>query len=273
MKRKQRGVMKAEQGEFQEASLDDIKEEMAKPRMSRSVQLALKIAGHNRKPKRRTSFNIEGLPKISFDLSGVATLGESFGAGETIFSPGDLAETLMYIQSGRVKISVASKAGKEAILAILGPGEFLGEVCLGSQNIRGKTAIAIAPTALQVIERNEMNRALHADHALSYAFLSYMLTRNIRLEENLVDQVCQGCERRLARALLLIAGKGNQRKLHTFAGVSQRTLAMMIGTTRPRVNFFMNKFRMLGLIKYHGPLDANGGLHVNTSRLAKTFCM
>jgi len=272
MKRKQRRLMKAEQGELQETSLDDIKEEMAKPRMSRSVQLALKIARHNRKPNQRTILSIEALPKISFDLSGVVTLDKSFGAGETIFSQGDLGETLMYIRSGRVKLSVASKTGKQAILSILGPGELLGEVCLRSHNIRTRTATAIAPTALQVIERNEMIPALHADPVLSYAFLSYLLTRNIRLEENLVDQVSQGCEKRLARALLLLGGKGNHRKQHEFAGVSQGTLAMMIGATRSRVNFFMNKFRMLGLIKYYGSLNAHGGLHINTSRLAKAFC-
>jgi CRP/FNR family cyclic AMP-dependent transcriptional regulator len=112
-----------------------------------------------------------------------------------------------------------------------------------------------------------MLRALHANPALCYAFLSYMLSRNIRLEEDLIDQVSQSSERRLARALLLLAGKGNQRKLHKFAGISQETLATMIGTTRERVNFFMNKFRMLGFIKYHGSLDANGGLHINTSLL------
>ena len=164
---------------------------------------------------------------------------KSFAPGGTIFSQGDIAETLMYIQAGRVKLSVASKPGKEAIVAILGPGEFLGEMCLGSRNIRRMgTATAIAPTALQVIERNEMVRALHADHALSYAFLSYLLSRNIRLEEDLVDQVSHSSERRLARALLLLAGKGNQRKLHRFAGISQGTLAAMIGATRGRVNFF-----------------------------------
>jgi CRP/FNR family cyclic AMP-dependent transcriptional regulator len=216
--------------------------------------------------------NLEALPKISFDLVGVVTLNESFATGGTIFSQGDIAETLMYIQRGRVRLSVASKTDKEAIVAILGPGEFLGEVCLGSQNIRMRTATAIAPTALKVIERNEMIRALHADHALSYRFLSYMLSRNIRLEEDLVDQVSQFSERRLARALLLLAGKGNQHRLHRFAGISQGTLATMIGTTRSRVNFFMNKFRKLGFIKYHGPLDANDGIHINTSLLAKAFC-
>src|ERR1700687_104600 len=153
--------------------------------------------------------NIKALPKISFDLDGLVTLNKSFAPGETIFSEGDVAETLMYIQRGRVKLSVTSKTDKEAIVAILGPGDFFGEVCLGNQNIRVRTATAIAPTALQVIERNEMIRALHADRTLSDAFLSYVVSRNIRIEENLVDQVSQCCERRLARALLLLARKVN----------------------------------------------------------------
>jgi CRP/FNR family cyclic AMP-dependent transcriptional regulator len=216
--------------------------------------------------------NIEALPKISFDLGGVVTLNESFATGETIFSRGDIAETLMYIQKGRVKLSVASKTRKEAIVAILGPGEFLGEVCLGSQNLRMRTATAIAPTTLQVIERNEMIRAIRTDHALSYCFLSYLISRNSRLEEDLIDQVSHSSERRLARALLLLAGKGNRRNRHSFAGISQETLATMIGTTRPRVNFFMNKFRMLGFIKYRGRPDQNGEMQINTSLLAKALC-
>jgi CRP/FNR family cyclic AMP-dependent transcriptional regulator len=175
------------------------------------------------------------------------------------------------IQRGRVKLSVTSKADKESIVAILGPGEFLGETCLGSQNIRMRTATAIAPTALQVIRRNEMIRALHADHALSYRFLSYLISRNIRLEEDLVDQVSHCCERRLARALLLLAGKGDRRKLHSFAGISQGALASMIGTTRSRVSFFMNKFKTVGFIKYRGRLDAHGGIQINTTRLAKAL--
>jgi CRP-like cAMP-binding protein len=211
------------------------------------------------------------LPKISFDFGGVVTLNESFAPGGTIFSQGDIAKTLMYIQAGRVKLSVASKNGKEAIVAILGPGEFLGEMCLGSRNIRMGTATAITPTSLQVIERNEMVRALRTDRALSYAFLSYLISRNIRLEEDLVDQVSQPSESRLARALLLLAGKGSQRTVHRFAGISQGTLAVMIGATRGRVNFFMNKFRKRGFIKYHSHLDTNGGIHVNTSRLTKAF--
>lgn len=133
--------------------------------------------------------NIEAPPAISFDLAGVVTLNESFATGGTIFSQGDVAETLLYIQAGRVKLSVASEAGDVAIVAILGRGEFLGEECLGSQNIRIRTATAIAPTALQVIERNEMVRALRADYVLSYAFLSYLISRNIRTEEDFVESV------------------------------------------------------------------------------------
>jgi CRP/FNR family transcriptional regulator, cyclic AMP receptor protein len=216
--------------------------------------------------------NIEALPKISFDLGRVVTLNKSFATGETIYSQGDTAETLMYIQKGRVKLSVASKSHKEAIVAILGPGEFIGEACLGSQNIRMRTAAAITHTALQVIERNEMIRALHADDALSYCFLSYLISRNSRLEEDLIDQVSHSTERRLARALLLLAGSGNRRKLHRFTGITQGTLATMIGTTRPRVNLFMNKFRMLGFVKYRGSLDAHGGIQINTSLLAKALC-
>jgi CRP/FNR family transcriptional regulator, cyclic AMP receptor protein len=210
-------------------------------------------------------------PKISFDLTGVATFQESFATGGTIFSQGDCGDTLMYIRKGRVKVSVVSKTDKEAIIAILGPGEFLGEVCLGSQNIRIRTATAIAPTAVQVIERNEMIRALNADHALAYCFMSYLLTRNIRLEEDLIDQASQCSERRLARALLLLSGKGNRGRLHRFSGISQGTLATMIGTTRSRVNFFMNKFRMRGFIKYRGRLDANGGMLINNSLLARAL--
>jgi CRP/FNR family transcriptional regulator, cyclic AMP receptor protein len=252
-----------------EAVLAGVKNEMAIPPTAESARHT--ISRQRSESNQPMTSNIEALPKISFEFGGMVTLNESFAPGATIFSQGDIAETLMYIQAGRVKVSVASKNGKEAIVAILGPSEFLGEMCLGSRNIRMGTAAAIAPTALQIIEKNEMVRALHADHALSYAFLSYLLSRNIRLEEDLVDQVSHSSERRLARVLLLLAGKGNQRKRHGFAGISQGTLAAMIGATRGRVNFFMNKFRKHGFIKYHRHLDANGGIRVNTSRLAKVL--
>jgi CRP/FNR family cyclic AMP-dependent transcriptional regulator len=262
--------MQTEQEEFQEASLGDVRKEMAMPRMAQSARHA--ICQLNRRLNQPMRSNIEALPKISFDLGAMVTLNESFATGGTIFSQGDTAETLMYIQKGHVKLSAVSRTHKEAIVAILGPGEFLGEACLGSQNIRIRTATAIEPATLQVIERNEMIRALRSDHALSYSFLSYLLSRNIRLEEDLIDQVSHSSERRLARALLLLAGKGNRRKRHSFAGISQETLARMIGTTRPRVNFFMNEFRKLGFIKYRGPLDARGGIQINTSLLAKALC-
>jgi len=249
--------------------LANVRKEMRMPNVAKSAQHT--IAEQHQRLNQPMRSSIEAQPKISFDLGGVVTLNESFAPGGTIFSQGDIAETLMYIQTGRVKLSVTSKNDKEAIVAILGPGEFLGEVCVGSQNIRMGTASAIAPTTLQIIERNEMVRALHADPALSYAFLSYLISRNIRLEEDLVDQVSHSSERRLARALLLFAGKGNQRKLQRFAGISQGTLAMIIGTTRARVNVFMNKFRKRGFIKYRGPLDRNGGIHIDTSQLAKAF--
>ena len=225
----------------------------------------------NRRPNQPMRPSIGALPKISFDLGGVAALNESFEIGGTIFSQGDIADTLMYIQKGRVKLSVASRTDKETMVAILGPGEFLGEACLGSQNIRIRTATAIAPTAVQVIERNEMIRALHADHALCYCFMSYLLSRNIRLEDDLIDQVSQCSERRLARALLLLSGNGNRRKLHRFSGISQGTLATMIGTTRSRVNFFMSKFRVRGFIEYRGRLDANGGMRINSPLLARAL--
>jgi CRP/FNR family transcriptional regulator, cyclic AMP receptor protein len=263
-------VMQREREELPEASIGEVMKEMAMPRLAQSVRHAL--SQQNRRPNQLMKSNLEALPKISFDLGGVVTLNKSFATGETIFSQGDTAETLMYIQKGRVKLAVASKTHKEAIVAMLGPGEFLGEACLRSQNIRMRTATAIAPATLQIIERNEMIQALHADHALSYCFLSYLLSRNSRLEEDLIDQVSHSSERRLARALLLLAGKGNRRKLHRFTGISQETLATMIGTTRPRVNFFMNKFRMLGFIKYRGSRDAQGGIQINAPLLAKALC-
>jgi CRP/FNR family transcriptional regulator, cyclic AMP receptor protein len=215
--------------------------------------------------------NVQTPPESSFDFSGVVTLNGSFATGGIIFAPRDVADTLMYIQTGRVKLSVLSKTNKEVIIALLGPGEFLGEGCLGRRNVRTRTATAIAPTVLRIIKRKEMIRALHADPALSDSFLSYLISRNIRIEKDLIDQHTQPSEKRLARALLLLAGTGDRRKLHRFVGISQETLATMIGTTRSRVNFFMNKFRRLGFVRYRGRLGANGGMHINCRRLAKAL--
>jgi CRP-like cAMP-binding protein len=172
----------------------------------------------------------------------------------------------MYIQKGGVKLSVINEVGREAVVAILGPEDFFGEGCLASQSVRMGTATAITPTTVLVIQKNEMIRALHAEHALSDRFISYMLARNIRSEEDLVDQLFNSSEKRLARTLLLLAryGKRDQPQ-KMLPKISQGTLAEMIGTTRSRVNFFMNKFRKLGFIQYN---QYNGGLHINSSLLS-----
>jgi len=258
-----------QQEEFQQASLTDVGEEMAIPRMAKSVRQG--ISPQNQRLIRPMKSKKERTYATLSDLSGVVTRIEKFAPRRAIFSQGDIAETVMYIQRGRVELSVASKTDKDAVVAILGPGNFFGEACLAGQATRTKTATAIVPTVLQVIETNEMIRALQCEPALAHRFLCYMLVRNIRIEEDLIDQLSQSSEKRLARALLLLAGHGNQSELHGFAGISQGTLATMIGTTRSRVNAFMNKFRKLGFIGYHGRLDRNGGIHINTSRLRKAF--
>jgi CRP-like cAMP-binding protein len=168
-----------------------------------------------------------------------------------------------YIQKGGVKLSVINEDGKEAVVAILGPGDFLGEGCLAGQPVCMGTATAIVPTSILFIEKNEMRRVLRSEHTLSDLFIAHMLTRNIRVEEDLIDQLFNSSEKRLARALLLLAryGKDDQPQ-GVLPKVSQEMLAEMIGTTRSRVNFFMNKFRNLGFIKY------NGGIQVNTSLLS-----
>ncbi len=168
----------------------------------------------------------------------------------------------MYIQEGGVKLSVVNEGGKEVVVAILGPGDFLGEGCLAGQSICVATATAIGPTTALVIEKAEMIRVLHEEHEFSDRFIAYMLGRNIRVEEDLIDQLFNSSEKRLARTLLLLArygAPGQPQKV--LPKVSQETLAEMVGTTRSRVNFFMNKFRKLGFIEY------NGEIHVNNSLL------
>jgi CRP-like cAMP-binding protein len=182
--------------------------------------------------------------------------------GHKIFSLGEPAEAIFYIQIGRVKITVTSKRGREAVVAILGPSDFFGEGCISGQPVRMATATAIAPSSILRIEKSEMLRVLQAEHALSGLFISHLLTRNIRIEEDLVDQLFNSTEKRLARALLLLPHSGGEGKLESVVPeISQQILAAMIGTTRSRVNFFMNKFRKLGFIEY------NGGLQVHSSLL------
>src|SRR5712692_581623 len=182
--------------------------------------------------------------------------------GQIVFSQGEPADSVFYIQKGKVKITVVSEAGKEAVVAILGRGDFFGEGCLAGQSIRMGTATAITPTTLLVIDKSEMFKVLHEQHDLSDRFINFMLSRNIRIEEDLIDQLFNSSEKRLARTLLLLARYGKEDKPRgVLPKVSQEMLAEMIGTTRSRVNFFMNKFRKLGFISY------NGGIEINTSLL------
>jgi len=210
-------------------------------------------------PTNRVEFDVQAF----LDSAGVARTMKKFNRAEVIYSQGDAAKSAMYLQDGSVKLSVLSAAGKEAVVGILGPGDFFGEGCLAGQPVRMGTATTIVPSTVLVVEKSEMFKVLHEENALSDRFISFMLARNIRIEEDLIDQLFNSSEKRLARTLLLLARYGNDDHPHgVLPKISQEMLAEMIGTTRSRVNFFMNKFRKLGFIKY------NGGLQINTSLLS-----
>jgi CRP/FNR family cyclic AMP-dependent transcriptional regulator len=197
------------------------------------------------------------------DSAGVDRKVKHFKKAETVFSQGSPAESVMYIREGAVKLTALSASGKEAIIAVLGPGDFFGEGCMAGQPVRVGNATAIVASTVLMIEKNEMAQVLHEQHALSDLFINFVLTRNIRIEEDLIDQLFNSTEKRLARTLLLLARYGKQEQpQRLLPKVSQETLAEMIGTTRTRVNLFMNKFKKLGFIKY------NGGIEVNTSLLS-----
>ena len=196
------------------------------------------------------------------ESSGVRRKFTKYGKRQRIFSQGDQSDTVMYLQAGVVKIAVTSPSGKEAIIALLQPGDFFGEGCIAGQALRVASATAMESVSILEIEKQEMIRMIHEEAAFSDRFIAHMLKRNVRVEEDLVDQLFNSSEKRLARTLLLIARYGNEEKSEKIAAkVSQETLAEMVGTTRSRVSYFMNKFRKLGFIKY------NGGLHVNDSLL------
>jgi len=217
----------------------------------------------NKKSKNISEAKGEFNAQAFLDSAGVARKVKEFKKAEVVYSQGDASKSVMYLQEGGVKLSVVSESGKEAVVAILGPGDFFGEGCLAGQSIRMGTATAITPTIVLVIEKSEMFKVLHEQHALSDLFITFMLARNIRIEEDLVDQLFNSSEKRLARTLLLLARYGKDDQPHgVLPKVSQEMLAEMVGTTRSRVNFFMNKFRKLGFIKY------NGGLQINTSLLS-----
>jgi CRP-like cAMP-binding protein len=214
----------------------------------------------NIKPKQKLAFDAQTF----LDSAGVSRKVKEYKRAEAVYAQGDAAESVMYLQSGGVKLTVVNEVGKEAVVAILASGDFFGEGCLAGQPVRIGTATAITPSTVLVIEKSEMFKVLHEEHALSDRFIRFMLARNIRIEEDLVDQLFNSSEKRLARTLLLLARYGKEDQPHgVLPKMSQETLAEMIGTTRSRVNFFMNKFRKLGFIQYN-----NGGFQINTSLLS-----
>ena len=209
--------------------------------------------------KKNPAFNAQAF----LDSAGLARKVVEYRKSEKIYTQGESIKDVLYIQKGGIKLSVINKVGKEAVVAMLGPGDFFGEGGLAGQLVRVGTATAIAPTTLLVIEKKEMVRVLHTEHAFSDRFITYMLARNVRIEQDLVDQLFNSSEKRLARTLLLLARYGMQDQPQKVVGkISQETLAEIIGTTRSRVNFFMNKFKKLGFISY------NGGLHIDASLLS-----
>ena len=207
--------------------------------------------------RRNSAFDV----KLFLDPAGLGTKVSKFGAKEIVFAQGDPATNVMYIQEGGVKLTVVNETGKEAVVALLGPGDFLGEGCLAGQSNCMATATTNAPTTMLVIKRDEMIRAIHGKHEFADRFIAYMVGRKIRVEEDLIDQLFNSSEKRLARTLVLLARYGKQdQPQRVLPKVSQETLAEMIGTTRSRVNFFMNKFRKLGLIEYDDEIRINNSL-------------
>ena len=201
-----------------------------------------------------------------FDLStyleatGPARRVTRYRSGDVVFAQGTDGDDVKYIQKGTVKISVLSRIGKEAVVAMLGPGDFFGEGALTGQTVRIGTATAVAPTSVLAIEKGAMAALLHEEPSFSDRFIAHMLSRNVRVEADLVDQLFNSSEKRLARTLLLMARYGQTGPDRTLPRISQETLAEMVGTTRSRVNFFMNKFRKLGLIEYNGTIKINPSL-------------
>ena len=209
--------------------------------------------------EKRTVFDTAAFLKSTGATRRVAT----YPKGQIVFSQGQPSDAVMYIQKGGIKISVLSRTGKEAVVAMLGPGDFFGEGALTGQPIRLATATTIMPTTVVVIEKGAMLQLLRDEPAFSERFISYMLERNLRVEADLVDHLFNSSEKRLARTLLLLARYGDQEgPQQRIPKISQETLAEMVGTTRSRVNFFLNKFRDLGFLEY------NGDLKVNTSLLS-----
>jgi CRP/FNR family transcriptional regulator, cyclic AMP receptor protein len=203
------------------------------------------------------TFNIQAF----LDSAGIARKIVEYRRAQVIFTQGEPCESVLYIQKGAVKLSVRSKTGREAVVAMLGPGDFFGEGCLAGQSVRMGSATAITGSTILLVVKDQMVHLLHKQHALSDRFIAHMLSRNIRIEEDLIDQLFNSSEQRLARALLLLARYGKPDKpVRTVPKISQETLAEMVGTTRSRVNFFMKKFQRLGFIDYKDGLKVNNAL-------------
>jgi CRP-like cAMP-binding protein len=203
------------------------------------------------KPPVQRGFDVEAF----FENLRIAKSVKKFRRNQVIFHQGDPARNVLFIREGRVKRTVVSRSGKQAVVGILGPGDFFGEWCLSEQPVCIATATAMEPTTILMISKEEMLRALHTEHALSDGFIAYLLRRTMRIEEKLIDQLFNPAEKRLARALLRLARYGRHVDHETHVPkVSQQTLAEMIGTTRTHVNFFMNKFKKLGFVDYNGEL-------------------
>lgn len=209
------------------------------------------------KPEKRGRFDVESF----LDSAKVPRKKREFAKNEVIFSQGDRGSTVMFLQEGSVKLTVVSHSGREAVVAILGPGDFFGEWSLPDQHVRLATAIAFLPSKVFAIDKREMLRALHSEHELCSRFILYMIERSLEIEQDLIDLLFNPTEKRIARALLRLARYGKQERTGTtLPKVTQQMLAEMVRTTRPRVNFFMNKFRKLGLIDYDGELRIHRSL-------------
>ena len=207
--------------------------------------------------KRKGAFNAQAF----LDSAGLAKKVLKYRSGSVIFAQGDPCDHFLYIRAGNVKLSVVSKAGKEAVVAMLGAGEFFGEGCLAGQPVRMGTATVTTDSTILRVDKARMVRLLHSQREMSDRFIAHMLSRNIQIEEDLVDQLFNSSEKRLARTLLLLARYGkNDKPVRAVPLVSQETLAEMIGTTRSRVNFFMKKFQRLGFIDYRKGLKVNSSL-------------
>jgi CRP/FNR family transcriptional regulator, cyclic AMP receptor protein len=207
--------------------------------------------------RKKTAFDA----RVFLDTVGASRRVVEFVKKQVIFSQDDPADSVMYVQKGTVKFTVVNESGKEAVVAIFGSGDFFGEGGMAGQKVRMGTATAVVPTTILIIEKDEMTRVLHTEHGLSDRFISHILARNIRVEADLVDQLFNSTEKRLARTLLLLARYGEEgQSEEILQKVSQETLAEMIGTTRSRVNMFMTKFRRMGFIEYNGEIKINKSL-------------